>query len=83
MKKFFTALCVLGFVLLLGTAGAFENGAITWKATVLQSLLGMSMFLGSYLAICRHEREVARRRARRARVHSNPVIVLEQYRAAA
>ena len=44
MKYLGAALMVLGFVVTLGTAGASDQGAITFGQTVVQALAGMVVF---------------------------------------
>lgn len=52
MKNIIFGLCmVVGFMILLGTAGASDLGTIEFKAIVVQSLIGLGVTGVGYLGL--------------------------------
>lgn len=47
MKAFFTITGILGFVILLGAAGASDLGTMSFAVTVCQALGGLFLMIGS------------------------------------
>ena len=46
VQGFFRIVCGLGFLFLLGTAGASDAGTITDSQLVIQLIIGLAMFAG-------------------------------------
>lgn len=40
-------LCILGFIFLIGTAGALEHDAISFRQAIFQSGVGLAVFAGA------------------------------------
>lgn len=51
MKKVFILLCVLGFVLIITTAGAADSELISTSSLVLRTILSTSILSLSYLGV--------------------------------
>ena len=46
-KRTCTGLCIIGFFLMLGAAGASDLGAEPFEQVVFQALLGLALFSGT------------------------------------
>ena len=46
-KRILGTVCVLGLVLMLGTAGASDCDSITFGRIIIQSVIGLTMFAGA------------------------------------
>ncbi len=46
IQRVFQVVCILGFVLLLGTAGASDCGQIGMRQIMLQGCIGLLVFTG-------------------------------------
>ena len=73
MKKVFVLLCVLGFVLIIGTAGAADSELISTSSLVLRTIISTSMISLSFLEIkaCNRRKEVLKRRQQNSQMIIN------------
>lgn len=51
MKRLFIALGVIGFFVLLGTAGASDTGSLERNQILVRSAVGLAMLLTGYLGV--------------------------------